>query len=186
MRPQRNYKPGKKDDCQTPGYGIEPIIPWLRNYNFEYIWEPAESEGYLTEALRDKGFRVLNTGLPDNDFFDYEPQIYYDCIVTNPPFSIKHLFLERCRELEKPWFLLMPIDAIGTQRVQKALNYIEPSIPEVGIIVSSSRINFKMPNKGWSGAGAQMNAVWYTNVFVGIDIFDASHWTKKYRERFET
>jgi hypothetical protein len=186
LKRRKNYKLGKRDECQTPGYGIEPILPWLEELEIEYIWEPAEADGYLSSALRYYGFSVTSTGLPDQDFLEYKPDFEFDCIVTNPPFSIKHLFVERCMELGKPWFLLMALEAIGTHRIQKLMDYSIARQPDLGLIIPTKRINFKMPNKGWKGAGSQFPTAWYCyGSFIGIEIFDASHWTKEYRESFE-
>ena len=192
MKPKQNYKFGPMDDCQTPGYALEPILPWLELWGFYRIWEPACGDGLLVRELERHNFTVRGTDLKTGvDFLDYNHKPDVDCIVTNPPFSIKHLFIEKCVELGVPWFLLVPVEAIGTARVQDALTYmpedgsVNPT-PDLGIIYTSKRINFKMPNKGWKGSGAQMPTAWYSSgVFLGNEVFDASHWNKEYRERFE-
>jgi len=54
-----------------------------------------------------------------NDFLVDEPAFAYDCIITNPPYSIKDRFLTRCYELKKPFALLMPLTALeGKYRQQ--------------------------------------------------------------------
>jgi hypothetical protein len=36
----------------------------------------------------------------------------FDCIITNPPFSLKDKWLQKCYSYEKPFALLLPITAL--------------------------------------------------------------------------
>lgn len=187
MKPKRNYTLTAIDRCQSPGYAIEPIIPLLKALHVHSIWECASGDGYMAKALSDAGFDVKATSIEDGvDFLDYSYILDVDAIVTNPPFSIKHEFVKKCMELRKPWFLLMPVEAIATWRVQRYLDYYKnPGL--IKMIIPTKRINFRMPNKGWDGNGAQFPTAWYCwDGFIdGIEIFDASHWTKEYRAKFQ-
>ena len=186
-KPKRNYKLSKIDECQSPRYAVEPILSLLKTLHIKFIWECAAGDGNLARALLDSGFEVTSTDIKTGmDFLDCDFDPHVDAIVTNPPFSLKHLFVEKCMELRKPWFLLMPVEAIATWRVQKVLDYTTPGL--IKMIIPTKRINFKMPNKAWSGNGAQFPTAWYCwDMFIdGIEIFDASHWTKEYRQKLET
>ncbi len=109
--------------------------------------------------MRDARIGSIGTDINGgHDFFTYEPD-WWDVIVTNPPFSLKIPWIERCYELGKPWALLLPVETIGTKHAQELFTAHEP---EIGIIYMNKRINFKMPNKGWDGAGAQFPTAWYT------------------------
>lgn len=132
----------------------------MRNAGFTTVWEPASGEDYLVKAMELHGFRVLGTDILFGvDYFDSQPWIEFDCSVTNPPYSIKYDWIERSYEIGKPWALLMPVEAHGAYAAQKLFQAHEPDIQ---IIYVSPRIDFKMPEKGWNGKGAQFPTAWYT------------------------
>lgn len=152
------YVPQGYDNCQTPAYAIDPLLPYLLPH--WTVWEPACGEGLLVEALYDAGRQegqVIGTDLTlGQNFFHTNPP-RWDCLVTNPPFSIKYDWLARCYELDKPFALLLPVETLGAKTAQDlfAANGLE-------VIFMDRRVNFKMPNKGWEGAGAQFPVAWFT------------------------
>lgn len=153
---QTIYAPQGMDACQTPAYAIDPLLPYLSR--FSTIWEPAAGEGLMVDALLDSGFHVLASDLiRDQNFFFYEPDEEWDCLVTNPPYSIKFKWLERCYQLGKPFALLMPLEALGTRTAQEMFDACG-----IEIILLNRRVNFKMPEKGWEAGGATFPTVWYT------------------------
>ncbi len=122
MKPKKNRKTNAHEsqsmDClYTPAYAVEPLFPYLRR---EWtIWEPAAGEGHMVRALEAAGFRVVASEIrAGQDFFRYQPA-HFDCIVTNPPYSIKDAWLERCYQLGKPFALLLPMETVGTQAAQR-------------------------------------------------------------------
>lgn len=144
------------DQCQTPAYALDPLFPYLRA--FWCIWEPAKGEGNLTAALSQRGFSwVASDILTGQDFFEWEPSYGWDCIVTNPPYSIKYRWLDRCYSFGKPFALLMPVEMLGAATAQRLFKQYG-----VEMILLDKRINFKMPNLGYSGHGAQFPVAWYT------------------------
>lgn len=160
---RQSYKPGIRDHCQTPPYAILPLLPYLPG-NWT-IWEPAAADGLLSTALLDRGFKVLSSS---NDFFQFKPEQWWDCIVTNPPFSQATKWMERCFDLGRPWCLLMKSEIISNQGVQRLFaRYGEPEM-----VYPESRINFKMPFKGWA-TGSQFNTHWYT---FGLGIGRSHTW----------
>lgn len=62
-------------------------------------------------ALRHLGHNVI-CNITDFLEKDYE----FDCIYTNPPFSIKDQVIERCVASGKPCTLIMPMDCLGGVR----------------------------------------------------------------------
>jgi len=164
-----NYKRDKKsnhaadetvskpfDYCQTPPVALDPLVMYLNPA--WTIWECAAGEGLLVEGLHDSGFEeVIATDiLTGQNFFEHDPW-HWDCIVTNPPFSLKFRWLERCYALGKPFALLLPVETLGTATAQEMFRDCG-----VEVIFMDKRINFKMPNKGWDGAGAQFPVAWFT------------------------
>jgi hypothetical protein len=159
MKPKKNRKPGPLDNCQSPSYALDPLIAPLKAANIHCIWECASGEGYLSEAIAKAGFDVRGTDIMYDekyDFFEYEPDFEFDTIVTNPPYSVKYEWIERCYEFEKPWALLMPVEAIAAKKAARLFKMFG-----VQVIVMWPRVNFKMPNKGWQGS-AQFPTMWYT------------------------
>lgn len=172
MKPKRNYRPGPMDDCQTPAYAVEPLFPYL---HVGRIWEPAAGKGRLVTALSHAGYAVRGTDIHGfqggvaTDFLDeFSEKITFpaaishgrgfDCIVTNPPYSLKAEFTARCIALGKPWALLMPVEWIGTAECQRLIGPIE-----FEWILLDKRVDFEMPRKGFAGRGAQFPVAWYTS-----------------------
>lgn len=152
MKPKQNHKPGTIDDCQTPGYAVDPIVPYLQG---KLVWEPARGDGYMMEALARHCKTVYGTDIKGGfDFFERELEAKYNLIVTNPPYSLKYEWLERCYSLHKPFALLVPVEMLGSGKAQAMFR-------EHGIEITliSPRVDFKMPNKGWGGS-AQFPVCW--------------------------
>jgi ribosomal protein L37AE/L43A len=153
--PATPFQPQGQDACQTPPYAIDPLLPYI-NHN-RTVWEPAAGEGHLVEAFYDAGFQsVISSDLiTGQNFLEHEPDADWNMIVTNPPFSLKYEFLERCYALGKPFALLVPVEMIGAGRAQALMK-------EYGfeMMLLNRRIDFKMPNAGWNGGGSQFPTLW--------------------------
>ena len=104
-----------RDTFQTPRYATEILIPFIP---FGNIWECASGEGRMAEVLKQHYSQVKESDLNPrvdvekiNFLYDNPP---YDAnnflIITNPPFSLKRKFYERCMELDAPFALLIPAD----------------------------------------------------------------------------
>lgn len=161
MKPKINragdiYEPRGFDSCQTPPEAIDPLLPYLpMDWS---IWEPACGEGTLVEAFYDADRQVIGTDIITGaNFFTCDGPSGWDCIVTNPPYSIKYEWLERCYALDRPFALLLPVETLGAQKAQRL--FAEYG---VGVILLNRRINFKMPNIGWEGSAAQFPVAWFT------------------------
>lgn len=154
IQPKRKNKFNKRDHCQTPPYGIVPLLPYIPEKTV--IWEPAVAEGYLAEALRKKGFKVITSGQQEN-FFEWEPGEHWDMIVTNPPWSIAIWWIERCLSFGKPFSLLLKTDIIGTVGWVD----IDDNYP-MELIQPVPRVDYKMPNKKWNGTGSDFPSMWHT------------------------
>jgi hypothetical protein len=160
MKPKTNqsgdlYEPKGYDACQTPAYAIDPLLPYLsRDWT---IWEPAAGENNLVEALYDTGYNtdqvVVSDILEGQNFFEFAPK-YWDCLITNPPYSIKYQWLERCYQLGKPFALLVPVEILGAKTAQILLKQYG-----FEMMLLNKRVDFKMPNKGWDSS-AQFPVLW--------------------------
>jgi len=131
-------KQGSSDDFQTPEWAIKPLLPFLkRDWT---IWECACGKGNLCRAFRKEGFNVVGTDmLYGFDFLTNKP-VQCDCIVTNPPYSIKQQFLERAYQLKTPFAFLLPLTTFETAKRQKLFR--EHGLE---VIFFDNRINFETP-----------------------------------------
>jgi len=162
MKPKENHAgdtrvSSKMDQCQTPAYAIDPLLPHIKTY--WTVWEPAYGEGHLANALltRSSGFDVFGTDLlSGTNFFDANPD-GWDALITNPPYSVKYQWLERCFDIGKPFALLVPLEMLGAERAAKWFR-----IHHIEVIIMNPRIDFKMPNALWSKSSAQFPTCWLT------------------------
>ncbi|MHA2030448.1 MAG: hypothetical protein ACW99Q_13740 [Candidatus Kariarchaeaceae archaeon] len=161
MKPKVNkgYNTGTYDECQTPPYALEPLFPYL--FKVYPIWECAAGKRTLTRELKKKEYTVLHTDISDTpswDFFSNELHFPLRCtIVTNPPYSLKYEWLQRCYYLGFPFALLMPVEMLGTAKGQRLFDKYG-----IEVIFMSPRVDFYMPNKGYEGGGAQFPTAWFT------------------------
>lgn len=163
MKPKRSYPKasGTYDECGTPDYAIEAITPYLP----PRLWETAPGEELMVRALRRRGFDVVYGPW---DFFKVTglmPDV--DCLITNPPYSIKYEWIRHTLSFGKPAALLLPLESLGAMAFWNAANQRVPSI-----LIVTPRINFKMPNKGWNTGGAQFPIAWFC---WGLDMPPISH-----------
>ncbi|MDD5599443.1 MAG: hypothetical protein PHV82_15960 [Victivallaceae bacterium] len=151
-------KQGSRDDFQTPQEAVNILLPFL-NKDWT-IWECACGKGNLYKAFLEKEFKVVATDiLYGIDFLEYSYQneinIEFDCIITNPPYSIKEKFLEKCYELKKPFALLMPLTALEGEIRQKHYR----KYGGIQLLIPNKRYNFETPNG--KGSSAWFATAWF-------------------------
>ena len=145
---------GRPDDFQTPPEALESLLPYLRKDWL--IWECACGKGNLVKGLKRKDFQVIGTDiLAGQDFLKWQPK-KFDCIITNPPFSLKQEFLERCYSLKKPFALLLPLTTFETEKRQRLFAKYG-----LEVIFLPSRINFETPSG--NGSSSWFATAWFTN-----------------------
>lgn len=174
------------DMCQTPGYGVEPLAR-LVSLSGLSVWEPAAGEGYLAKALLGHDCGVVTSDIEANFLSQWTLNIPINAIITNPPFSLKDQFTEQALAFMDAGMvqyvaLLMQTEVISTKWFwQLVIDYGEP-----GVIWFNPRINFKMPLKGWAGAGSHFSTAWFTwGWFTGNRFINMEHWNRNYRRKFE-
>ena len=154
IKRQPPMKQGSSNDFQTPPEALKPLIPYLKKD--WRIWECASGKGNLVKGLSDAGFKVLSTDiLRGFDFLEDMRFNDYDCIITNPPFSKKQEFLERCYESGKPFALLLPLTTFETAKRQNLFKKYG-----VQVIFFDKRINFETPSG--KGSGSWFATAWFT------------------------
>ena len=101
----------ESDEIYTPAYVVKPILRYIHKDNI--VWCPFDTEdSEYVKLLQENGNKVLFSHIEEGkNFFFYEPE-EYDCIVSNPPFSLKDEVLKRLYELDKPYAMLLPIPSL--------------------------------------------------------------------------
>ena len=108
----------------------------------------------------DQGYKVFGSDIlnsPFQDFLSYAGFETFDCIVTNPPFSIKEKFLSRCYDLGEPFALLMPITTFDSRERRKLFHR-----NGVQIVLPNGRVNFETPNNKGSSSWF-FDTAWFTH-----------------------
>ena len=100
------YSAGKNDECFTPRYVVEAILPFLDKS--KTYWLPFDTEeSEFVRVLRDNSFSFVRSHKEEGlDYFEYEPE-HWDAILSNPPFTGKRAIFERALSFGKPFALLM-------------------------------------------------------------------------------
>lgn len=122
----------KHDDYMTPKYAwqnIEHLIP-----KDKIIYEPFYGDGNSGQYLKELGFKkVIHEPI---DFFTQTPPIW-DIIITNPPFSQTKEILNKLKELDKPFIIILPSSKINTSYMR------EWKDKNLQIIIPRKRIHFE-------------------------------------------
>lgn len=137
----------ERDSFYSPRYATELLVPFLRKQQIKSVWECASGHNHIARVLSHHWIRTYPTDLNFDsryhvekiNFLKENPSLeQYDAIVTNPPFSLKQEFYERCMEIGKAWALLIPADYSGwligalqngCQRItpSRRIDYITPN-----------------------------------------------------------
>lgn len=100
------YSKGGNDECYTPDYVVESILPWLDKE--KVYWLPFDREdSAFVRVLKANGFKYINSHIDyGQDYYSYEPE-HWDVMLSNPPFTNKRGIFERALSFGKPFALLM-------------------------------------------------------------------------------
>lgn len=106
----------ESDEVYTPSYAIKPLLKYISKNKI--IWCPFDTEdSEYVKILNNNGNKVIFSHIDNGqNFFEYEPEENYDLIISNPPFSIKDMIIQRLDELNKPYAILLPIPALQGQK----------------------------------------------------------------------
>ena len=113
----------ESDEYFTPKEAVLPLLDYLNKDKYKTIWCPFDT----ADSEYVKIFK--------ENFFYYEPNISYDIIISNPPFSCKDDILKRLYELNKPFAILFPLP---TLQGQKRFQYLK----DTQALIFDKRINF--------------------------------------------
>lgn len=129
----------QSDEYYTPKEAVLPIIKYIDKGNKPSytIWCPFDTEeSEYVKCIRAAGHKVIASHIDDDkNFFYYEPDEWYDYIISNPPFSLKDDVLKRLCELNKPFAVLLPLP---TLQGQKRFEYLK----DCQALIFDKRVNF--------------------------------------------
>ena len=133
-------KEGCGDEYYTPDYVVEILLPYLKKTNYKTIWCPCDKEtSEYVKVFKNNGFNVIYSHIDNGqDFLNYIPDEDYDCIITNPPFSIKNKILERLIELDKPFAILLSATCIQSASLIRLLSKLD----DFKVIMFDKRISY--------------------------------------------
>lgn len=176
---ERRYphqRAGSPDNFQTDPAALDCLLPFIpkkvegpfNSFRPYKIWEPACGNGNLTKAFSERGYDWVGTDiLTGCDFMEGAPPVEWDCIITNPPFSIKEKFLGRCYNLGKPFALLLPISVFDSVERRSLFKQFHTEF-----IFPPRRINFETPNHEANQAAGKKTSAWFYSIWVcyGLNI----------------
>lgn len=120
----------KHDDYMTPKSAwenIKHLIP-----KDKVIWEAFYGDGKSGDYLKELGFNVIHEPI---NFFEHN---LGEIIVTNPPFSKSKEVIQRLKQLDKPFIIIMPSSKINTSYFRE--NFMNKGLQ---IIIPRKRIQFE-------------------------------------------
>lgn len=101
------YSSGNNDECLTPKYGVEPILKYIpKDW---VVWCPFDKEdSWFVRLIKQNGNKVIYSHIDNGEnFYTYEPEEHWDCIISNPPFTNKRGIFERALSFNKPFAFIM-------------------------------------------------------------------------------
>lgn len=100
------YSSGNNDECYTPKYVVEEIIPYLSKDKI--YWLPFDrDDSAFVQVLKENGYTFINSHIDyGQDYYTYEPE-KWDIMLSNPPFTNKRKIFERALTFGKPFALIM-------------------------------------------------------------------------------
>ena len=100
------YSGGNNDECYTPEYGVTPILKYIPEG--ATVWCPFDKvESEFVQQISKTNPIVMSHLDCGQDFLTWEPEVHWDMIVSNPPFTNKRKFFERALSFNKPFALIM-------------------------------------------------------------------------------
>lgn len=148
------------DDIFTPDYAVFPLLKYLPK-NIK-IWECCDfGSSRITHVLKENGYEVISTDIKTGfNFLEDTPDFDFDMIITNPPYSLKNEFLNKCYSYNKPFALLLPLTTLEGVERNKMFNE-----KGISLIVLDKRINF-LNYEDKKKSGCWFNSSWFIH---GID-----------------
>jgi hypothetical protein len=128
-----------KDEYYTPKILVKPILKYLKPNST--IWCPFDTKNseFVIELKKD-GHKVIYSHIVlGQDFFTYTPDIDYDYIISNPPFTLKKKVLERLYWLNKPFAMIMGLPILNYQEIG---NFFVNRNSDIQLLIVDKKVSF--------------------------------------------
>ena len=107
----QNVKPTKYDNLYTQEEAIKFLCDNIDLNKTKTIWECTSGTDKISNYLTKIGINVIRTDIETGvDFLESDYKC--DAIITNPPYSLKNIFLKRAFKLNKPFAMLLPLTTL--------------------------------------------------------------------------
>lgn len=158
-----------RDGFETPNYATDLLIPFIPK-EIKIIWEPANGNGKISNRLETYGYKTVRTDIrfPEQNFIynfldevDFGTMPHGDdiAIVTNPPYSIKEMFINRAMEYGVPWAMLINAD-YSAKQIKWVVEY------ECEKIIPNRRVDFVTPSgRNGKTSSSQFHSMWLCHGF---------------------
>jgi hypothetical protein len=135
------YSKDNSDEFFTPEYAVRPLLKYIPKTM--KIWCPFDNDdsNYVKVLGVEAGYDMVYSHIDEGqDFFEYEPSLGFDIIVSNPPFKNKRKFFERALSFGKPFALLAPCTWLNDKYSKWVFKEAEA---QMQIMFFDKRIHFK-------------------------------------------
>jgi hypothetical protein len=136
----------KFDNLFTPEKAMKPLLKHITKDTSKTFWECCDTgNSNISKVLVEEGYSVLRSDIVTGFDFLKDPQDKeFDIVITNPPYSQKNAFIERCFYYQKPFALLLPLTTLeGKARGTLFDQY------GISVIVLDSRLDFTGKGANW-------------------------------------
>jgi hypothetical protein len=124
------------DEFYTPEYAIQPLLKYLSPC--AKIWCPFDTEDSNFVKILSKTNKVVHSHIETGeDFFRMLPP-KCDCIISNPPYSLKFEVFERLFQIGKPFAMLVGV--VGLFESKKRFNLFKEN--DFEIMYMNKRISY--------------------------------------------
>ena len=137
----------KDDDYETTKDILKDLTQFIGTHN--KIYDPFYCDGKVKEEWNSLGYECYNE---KEDAFNSTPP-EFDFLISNIPFSCKEKCLQLALKYNKPFMLLMPIDALGSVWIGKYFDKLQFIIPK-------KRYNFYKKNQ------EKKSSSWFDTMWV--------------------
>jgi len=144
------------DELYTPPILVKPIIKYIPKG--KRIWCPFDTENSeFVLMLKEAGFDVAFSHIWNGqDFFQYEPELNYDYIISNPPFSKKLEVLKRLYQLGKPFAVILGLPILNYEEIG---NFFFEMNSDVELLMFDKKVSY-------NGKQASFNTSYFCRGFL--------------------
>ena len=129
----------KNDEYYTQNSAWDKIIKYIPKN--KVIFEGFYGGGHTYKYFTEHGYKVL--GEKNLDFFSFKAadEFLYesDCVISNPPFSLKYKIMSWLVKFNKPFILILPLACINTLSFR---NCFKNKMDNVSIIIPKGRLKY--------------------------------------------